>query len=63
MTTLGEDGQGAETTFDSPCSVAVDGEGNIIVVDSEAHCVRKIYADLVPPRTLAAPRGPEPDRH
>ena len=44
--------------FNAPCSVAVDGEGNIIVVDSEARCVRKIYADLVPPRTLAAPRVP-----
>ena len=57
MTTLGED-EGTEARFNSPEGVAVDGEGNIIVVDSEAHCVRKIYADLVPPRTLAAPKGP-----
>ena len=45
VTTLGEDGQGAETTFDSPCSVAVDGEGNIIVAERGNDCVRKIAPD------------------
>ena len=43
------DGQGTEAHFNSPCCVAVDWEGNIIVADSEGNRIRKIEAGLVPP--------------
>ena len=44
--------------FDNPCAVAVDGEGNIIVVDAGNNRVREIYACLVPPSAVAASKGP-----
>jgi DNA-binding beta-propeller fold protein YncE len=53
-----KDGSGTEAKFVSPCGVAVDGEGNIIVADGGAHCVRKIYADFVRSRSFAAPNDP-----
>lgn len=36
------DGFGTEARFDSPCSVAVDRDNYIYVVDSSAHCIKKI---------------------
>jgi sugar lactone lactonase YvrE len=40
-----KDGRGTEVKFDTPSGVAVDVEGNIIVIDSWTHCVRKIAPD------------------
>jgi streptogramin lyase len=35
-------GTGTEARFNGPSDVAVDGSGNVYVVDSDNHCVRKI---------------------
>ena len=39
------DGQGAQSHFEFPCSVAADGDGNIIISDSENPRIRKIAAE------------------
>ena len=39
------DGQGAQAHFNEPASVAVDGDGNIIVADIFNHRIRKISPD------------------
>ena len=36
------DGAGAAVHFNSPCKVAVDGEGNVFIAEYSNHCVRKI---------------------
>ena len=50
------DRRGSQACFNCPCGVAVDGEGNVIVADSDNHRVRKIYAALAPPVTTIAPK-------
>ena len=39
------DGAAADARFNYPADVAVDAEGNVIVADSENHCIRKIGPD------------------
>jgi sugar lactone lactonase YvrE len=38
------DGAGTNAQFNSPAGVAVDGQGNVFVSDSNNHCVRKVTA-------------------
>ena len=51
------DRRGSLACFNCPCGVFVDGEGNVIVADSDNHRVRKIYASLAPPATEGPPKG------
>jgi hypothetical protein len=51
-----EDGLGTAASFNHPSSVAVDGDGNIIVADIKNSRIRKIAAQLTPPRL----KGPPP---
>jgi sugar lactone lactonase YvrE len=41
------DGQGSEARFNFPTDIAIDGEGNLYVVDLNDHTVRKITPDAV----------------
>lgn len=36
------DGRGSEARFNSPSAVAIDRSGNLIVADTENHCIRRI---------------------
>jgi hypothetical protein len=49
-----KDGPGDASRFSQPHGVVVDSEGSIIVADALNRSVRKIYACLVPPSTVAA---------
>jgi hypothetical protein len=44
-----QDGVGQDATFQSPCGLVVDGNGDIIVTDTKNHRIRKIAAQLTPP--------------
>jgi hypothetical protein len=50
------DGTGATASFNSPSSVAVDGDGNVYVADKNNHTIRKIAPDGVV-TTLAGTAG------
>ena len=39
------DGQGAETRFEFPGCVAMDLDGNVLVADTNNHCIRKVAPD------------------
>jgi speckle-type POZ protein len=54
------DGQGTQAHFNAPFGVAVDGEGNVIVADTDNHRIRNIAAGLVPytPQARALPQLP-----
>ena len=39
------DGRGAQSSFNNPSGVAIDGEGHVIVTDCNNHRVRKIAPD------------------
>ena len=39
------DGEGARALFEGPVSVALDGEGNTLVADTDNHCIRKVAPD------------------
>lgn len=41
----GEDGQGAEARFFRPAGIARDGQGNLYIVDTDNHTVRKVAPD------------------
>ena len=41
--TFGSKGS-AQGQFKGPCGVAVDGDGNILVVDGDNHCIQKFTA-------------------
>jgi sugar lactone lactonase YvrE len=49
-----KDGPGDASRFSQPHGVVVDSEGSVIVADALNRSVRKIYACLVPPSTVAA---------
>jgi len=48
------DGSGDAARFNSPCSVAVDVDGTIVVADNDNNCIRKVTAEGVV-STLAGP--------
>jgi sugar lactone lactonase YvrE len=39
------DGAAADARFRSPAGVAIDAEGNLILADSDNHCIRKVTPD------------------
>jgi hypothetical protein len=48
------DGEGTVALFKSPCAVAMDGDGNVVVADTLTNCIRKItpqghVCTLLPP--------------
>ena len=47
------DGHGTQASFDSPCDVVVDGDGNIIVADYGYQRIRKVAAGLEPPAGMS----------
>jgi NHL repeat len=40
----GDHGSALQATFNGPKEIAVDGQGNIVLVDTENHCIRRIDA-------------------
>jgi len=36
------DGEGTDARFKAPCGIAVDGEGNVLMVDTNNHALRKV---------------------
>jgi DNA-binding beta-propeller fold protein YncE len=40
----GDHGPALQATFNGPKEIAVDGQGNIVLVDTENHCIRRIEA-------------------
>uniref|UniRef100_A0A7S1N863 BTB domain-containing protein n=1 Tax=Eutreptiella gymnastica TaxID=73025 RepID=A0A7S1N863_9EUGL len=50
-----QESEGPPADLLSPHGLALDGEGNIIVADCEHHCIRKMHAQLTPPRRLEKP--------
>eukprot|EP01046_Picozoa_sp_COSAG06_P011318 COSAG06_NODE_642_length_13482_cov_21.927296_16_plen_611_part_00 len=60
------DGAAGEAQFNCPYGVAVDGEGGLLVVDSNNHCIRVIEGlGILPAKQQAAapPAVPEPEAH
>jgi hypothetical protein len=53
----GNDGQGTSATFNGPSGMAIDASGNLFVVDTGNHNIRKIS----PTSALTTYAGPQPD--
>jgi len=57
------DGQASDASFDTPCGVAVDKDGNVFVADTGNHAIRKITAKgevtTIAGGTGAGPQGGE----
>jgi streptogramin lyase len=51
-----KDGPGAEATFNGPKAIRCDKEGNILVVDTENHSIRKVEAKTWKVTTVAGGR-------
>jgi DNA-binding beta-propeller fold protein YncE len=58
----GDGGPAAAAIFDAPKEFALDPGGDILIVDTESHAIRRIYADSGVVETIAGGRkGPQGD--